>query len=69
MIVFWIAQRRRLSIDGLLLSTNIGMTQDIQSLSQNTWILTPIIFIVVAVLGFNFLGDGLRDALDPRLNE
>lgn len=40
-------------------------TQDIQSLSQNTWILTPIVFIVIAVLGFNFLGDGLRDAADP----
>jgi len=25
--------------------------------------------IVIAVLGFNFLGDGLRDALDPRLKE
>jgi ABC-type dipeptide/oligopeptide/nickel transport system permease subunit len=23
--------------------------------------------IVLAVIGFNFLGDGLRDALDPRL--
>ncbi len=40
-------------------------TQDIQSLGQNTWILTPIAFIIVAVLGFNFLGDGLRDAADP----
>ncbi len=40
-------------------------TQDIQSLGQNTWILAPIAFIVVAVLGFNFLGDGLRDAADP----
>ncbi len=40
-------------------------TQDIQSLGQNTWILAPIGFIVVAVLGFNFLGDGLRDAADP----
>lgn len=27
----------------------------------------PGIFIVVAVLGFNLLGDGLRDILDPRL--
>ncbi len=27
----------------------------------------PGIFIVLAVLGFNLLGDGLRDALDPRL--
>jgi peptide/nickel transport system permease protein len=40
-------------------------SQDIQSLGQNTWILTPIAFIVAAVLGFNFLGDGLRDAADP----
>ena len=40
-------------------------TADIQSLGQNTWILSPIAFIVVAVLGFNFLGDGLRDAADP----
>lgn len=39
--------------------------QDIQSLGQNAWILTPIGFIFVAVLGFNFLGDGLRDAADP----
>ena len=40
-------------------------TQDIQTLGQNAWILSPIIFIVTAVLGFNFLGDGLRDAADP----
>lgn len=40
-------------------------TQDIQTLGQNAWILAPIAFIVTAVLGFNFLGDGLRDAVDP----
>jgi len=40
-------------------------TQDIQTLGQNSWILSPIAFIVAAVLGFNFLGDGLRDAADP----
>jgi peptide/nickel transport system permease protein len=27
----------------------------------------PGICIVLAVLGFNFLGDGLRDALDPKM--
>jgi ABC-type dipeptide/oligopeptide/nickel transport system permease subunit len=27
----------------------------------------PGIAILVAVLGFNLFGDGLRDALDPRL--
>ncbi len=30
------------------------------------WILIPGIFIFVAVMSFNFLGDGLRDAFDPR---
>jgi peptide/nickel transport system permease protein len=40
-------------------------TQDIQTLGQNPWILFPILFIVMSVLGFNFLGDGLRDAADP----
>jgi len=40
-------------------------TQDIQTLGQNAWILAPIAFIIMAVLGFNFLGDGLRDAADP----
>ena len=39
--------------------------QDIQTLGQNSWILSPVAFIIVAVLGFNFLGDGLRDAADP----
>ena len=27
----------------------------------------PGICIVIAVLGFNFIGDGLRDALDPKM--
>jgi peptide/nickel transport system permease protein len=29
--------------------------------------LFPGLAIVLSVIGFNFLGDGLRDALDPRL--
>jgi peptide/nickel transport system permease protein len=39
--------------------------QNLQTLSQQTWILSPVLFIVAAVLGFNFMGDGLRDAADP----
>ncbi len=39
--------------------------QNLQTLGQQTWIMTPTLFIVFAVLGFNFLGDGLRDAADP----
>lgn len=42
--------------------------QNLETLGQNTWILTPVIFIIVAVLGLNFLGDGLRDAADPYSN-
>lgn len=39
--------------------------QNLQTLGQQVWILTPAMFIIAAVLGFNFLGDGLRDAADP----
>jgi peptide/nickel transport system permease protein len=39
--------------------------QTIQTLGFNQWIVSPVFFIFVAVLGFNFLGDGLRDAADP----
>ncbi|MGB0387554.1 MAG: ABC transporter permease [Ardenticatenaceae bacterium] len=39
--------------------------QSLETLGSNTWILTPVFFIMTAVLGFNFLGDGLRDAADP----
>jgi peptide/nickel transport system permease protein len=39
--------------------------QNLQTLGSHPWIMTPVIFIIIAVLGFNFLGDGLRDAADP----
>ena len=29
------------------------------------WLLMPVVLIVLTVLCFNFLGDGLRDAADP----
>jgi len=31
----------------------------------NPWLLIPGLFVIVAVLAFNFVGDGLRDAADP----
>ncbi len=35
---------------------------------QHPWLpLVPGVFLVVVSIGFNFIGDGLRDALDPRL--
>jgi peptide/nickel transport system permease protein len=39
--------------------------QDIQSIAIYPWVFSPVIFIVGAILAFNFLGDGLRDAADP----
>ena len=38
-----------------------------QLLSQWTPVIYPGVAILIAVLAFNLLGDGLRDALDPRL--
>jgi peptide/nickel transport system permease protein len=36
------------------------------SITDRPWVLIPGFFIVLAVLCWQFLGDGLRDALDPR---
>lgn len=46
---------------GLLLSD----AQDWSALSSHPWLMIPGFFIVVAVLAFNFMGDALRDAVDP----
>ncbi len=34
-------------------------------LSRHPWLVTPTFFVISAVLAFNFVGDGLRDAADP----
>ena len=36
-----------------------------QIVTDYPWVLMPVLFIVLTVLAFNFLGDGLRDAADP----
>ncbi|MEO5959929.1 MAG: ABC transporter permease, partial [Opitutaceae bacterium] len=44
------------------------MLQDclkIQTVANYPWLLTPVVLVVLTVLSFNFLGDGLRDAADP----
>ncbi|MCD7750361.1 MAG: ABC transporter permease [Lachnospiraceae bacterium] len=40
-------------------------TQDITSLAQYPWRLIPLAAVILTVLAFNFLGDGVRDAADP----
>lgn len=46
---------------GVLLSE----AQNLAAVNLQPWLLYPIVPVVVIVLAFNFLGDGLRDAADP----
>ncbi|MCX6953241.1 MAG: ABC transporter permease [Verrucomicrobia bacterium] len=39
--------------------------ESIQTVANYPWLLMPVVLIVLTVLCFNFLGDGLRDAADP----
>ena len=39
--------------------------QQVQAVALTPWLLVPALPVIVAVLAFNFLGDGLRDAADP----
>ena len=39
--------------------------QDLVTVAERPWQLIPGAFVVFAVLMFNFIGDGLRDAADP----
>lgn len=39
--------------------------QNVQTLALAPWLFIPGVAVIVAVLAFNFLGDGLRDAADP----
>ena len=40
-------------------------TEDLVSVAQCPWKMIPLIFVIITVLAFNFLGDGMRDAADP----
>lgn len=39
--------------------------QNLQSLALYPWVFAPAVVIVIVILAFSFLGDGLRDAADP----
>jgi peptide/nickel transport system permease protein len=39
--------------------------QSIRAIDQAPWLMIPGVFVIIAVLAFNFVGDGLRDAADP----
>jgi peptide/nickel transport system permease protein len=46
---------------GVLLSE----AQNIEAVALYPWLLLPMVPVMVTVLAFSFLGDGLRDAIDP----
>ena len=39
--------------------------QNVTNIVSHPWCLIPLFFVVLTVLAFNFLGDGMRDAADP----
>ena len=43
----------------------LQQAQNIRTVALNPWLLIPAMFVVITVLCYNFLGDGLRDAADP----
>jgi peptide/nickel transport system permease protein len=46
---------------GVLLSE----AQNINVVALYPWLMIPVVPVIITVLAFNFLGDGLRDAADP----
>lgn len=49
---------------GLMLA--VAQEGGIQTFTRRPWMLLPGLFIFIAVLAYNFVGDGVRDALDPK---
>lgn len=43
----------------------LEQAQNFQTVIMYPWLLIPGIFVIVSILAFNFVGDGLRDASDP----
>jgi peptide/nickel transport system permease protein len=46
---------------GLLLNE----AQSVRVILELPWLLFPAVFVMLTIISFNFLGDGLRDAADP----
>ena len=40
--------------------------QNVKTVVFHPWLLAPAVLVIFIVLGFNFLGDAVRDILDPR---
>ncbi len=43
----------------------LNEAQNINVVALYPWLLLPVVPVMMVILAFNFLGDGLRDAADP----
>ncbi len=43
----------------------LAEAQNINAVALYPWLMLPVVPVIIVVLAFNFLGDGLRDAADP----
>ena len=43
----------------------LQQAQNIQTVALSPWLMTPVFAVILVILAFNFVGDGLRDAADP----
>ena len=43
----------------------LNEAQNINVVALYPWLMLPVVPVIIVVLAFNFLGDGLRDAADP----
>ena len=43
----------------------LNAAQNVRSVALYPWMLYPATFVIIVILAFNFVGDGLRDASDP----
>ena len=57
--------RPRAAAAGGLLGILLQDAQNVQVLAGAPWLLSAAVPVMVVILAFNFLGDGLRDAADP----
>lgn len=39
--------------------------QNVQAIALYPWLFAPVAFVIISVMAFSFVGDGMRDAADP----
>ena len=63
---FWVAVLR--TATPLLLGTLgvlLNEATDINVVAVNWWLMLPVVPVILVILAYQFMGDGMRDAADP----